>query len=96
MKQIDKNAMREIFAELQDGAFGVKITEKSDCLIVESFDPVLSLNEVSDLMRISTGCVRGLVNRGVLHPFKSAATSGTARFRKSRLLADLSKMELLS
>ena len=92
---ISREAMREVLGELRGGAFGVKITEQADCMVVEPFDPVLSIEEVAELMRLSTGRVRALVRAGVLHPFKSDGTSGTARFRKSRLLADLSKLEAL-
>jgi DNA-binding transcriptional MerR regulator len=55
----------------------------------------LGVDEVAELIGFSASTVRAMARKGLLHPLKSKGMSGSLRFRKSRLVADMARMENL-
>lgn len=80
---------------LKEGAFGVSIRNLPDGVLIERVDPILGAGEVAELVGFSASTVRAMAKKGLLHPLKSKGMSGSLRFRKSRLVADLKRMEEL-
>ena len=72
----------------------VSITERPDgSIFIEKHDPVLGVDEVAKMVGFTASTVRGMARKKLLHPLKSKGLSGSLRFRKSRLLADLKRIE---
>ncbi len=78
---------------LKDGAFGVSIRNLPDGVLIERVDPLLNVSEVAEIIRFTPATVREMARKGLLHPIKSKGFGGSLRFRKSRLVADMKRME---
>jgi len=88
---LNSDVLDPVFAHLSEGAFGVSIVQKDGRILIERVDPILSTKAVADLIGVSGDTVRRMADRGQLHPIRTRG--GMMRFRKSRLVADFSKME---
>lgn len=88
---VDASVMGPVVEHLRDGAFGVRISEDAAGVLIERVDPVLSAREVAAFIGVSDDTVRRMADKGQLHPIRTRG--GMMRFRKSRLVADLSRME---
>ena len=88
---VDANVLAPALEHLKDGAFGVSIRETNGSVLIERVDPVISTAEVAELLGVSGETVRRMADSGRLHPIKTPG--GMMRFRKSRLVADLARLE---
>jgi len=91
--KFDESGLEPIFAILADGAFGVSFKETEDGILIERVDPILSVAEVAKWLGWSESTIRRMEKKNLLHALKSKGRSGSLRFRKSRLVADLKRME---
>ena len=91
--KLDASGLEPIFAMLADGAFGVSFKETEDGVLIERVDPVLSVAEVAKWLGWSEPVIRTMEKKNLLHALRSKGRSGSLRFRKSRLVADLNRME---
>lgn len=92
---LDYSVLSKAFEHLCNGAQAVDITEVDGRVRIESIDPVLTVAEVSRMLQYSPAKVRYLERIGKLHAAKGKGTGGSLRFRKSRIMADLARMENL-
>lgn len=90
---IDAATLAGSMEHLNAGALGVRICEEAGVVLIERLDPILGIEDVSELVGFVPATIRAMVRKGLLHPIRSKGRSGSMRFRKSRLIADLARLE---
>jgi hypothetical protein len=90
---IDATTLTNSMEHLNAGALGVRIFEQGGAVMIERLDPILGIDDVAELVGFVPSTIRVMVRKGLLHPIRSKGRSGSMRFRKSRLMADLAVIE---
>jgi hypothetical protein len=90
---LDAATLTNSMEHLNAGALGVRICEEAGAVVIERLDPLIGIDEVSELVGFVPATIRSMVRKGLLHPVRSKGRSGSMRFRKSRLIADLRRIE---
>jgi len=93
---VDVSILAPAFEQLSEGAFGVSIKESDGGLLIERTDPIFTVDELAQYLDWSPATIRSMEKKGLLHAAKSKGRGGSLRFRKSRVVADLSKMESMN
>lgn len=91
--KMNASIFANVLEHLKDGAFGVLIKDDMGGVLIERVDRAIGVEEVADLIGFTPSTIRAMARKGLLHPLKSKGLSGNMRFRKSRLIADMARLE---